>query len=162
MGVLGWIVAPALAGDPATQAFVRLAVLTIGLIWRFIVVLFVVPREAGDLRWSTLKTRHWLNAPRSPVEGVVSKRLWCWLIPLLILTAFSEFSIGGYIGTVWTSAFPVFAEPPGWSKGGFLDSPGRARRWLARGISGRYSSSSRCSTRSREKSCYLGVCCYPA
>ena len=128
MGVLGWIVAPGLTDDPAKQGFVRLAVLTAGLIWQFLVILYLVRREAGDLRWSTLKARLWLNAPRSPETGDVSHRLWLWLIPLLILTAVYEFNIGGYISDFWISVFPFFAEPPGWSLGGFLDSPeGRAQ-----------------------------------
>ena len=41
MGLLGWIVAPALAADPAKPGFERLAVLTVGLIWQFIIVLYL-------------------------------------------------------------------------------------------------------------------------
>jgi len=42
MGLLGWIVAPALAADPAKPGFERLAVLTVGLIWPFFVSNFEV------------------------------------------------------------------------------------------------------------------------
>ena len=36
MGILGWVVAPALAKDPEQPGFERLAILTIGLVWQFI------------------------------------------------------------------------------------------------------------------------------
>ena len=64
MGLLGWIVAPALADDPAKPGFERLAVLTLGLIWQFALVLCIIYQENGDIRWSTLKAKLWLGAHR--------------------------------------------------------------------------------------------------
>ncbi len=128
MGVLGWVVAPALADDPAKPGFERLAVLTIGLIWQFILVAFLIYKENGNLRWATLKERLWLNGPRSPKTGAGSRRLWLWLIPLIALTAIYEMQLGGYVSRIWTSLFPFFEEPAGWAFGSFLESPaGRAQ-----------------------------------
>ena len=42
MGLLGWVIAPTLAEDPAKPGFERLAVLTVGLIWQFILVLYLI------------------------------------------------------------------------------------------------------------------------
>lgn len=127
MGLLGWIVAPALAADPAKPGFERLAVLTLGLVWQFLLVMFLVYREAGNLRWKTLKERLWLGAPRSLKTGETSRKLWWWIIPLLILTALYDMELGGYVGNFITSIFPFLAEPPGWALGTLLDSPeGRA------------------------------------
>lgn len=123
MGLLGWFVAPALAEDPAKPGFERLAVLTIGLFWQFVLVLYLIYKENGDVRWSTLKTRLWLGAPRSPKTGRTSRRLWWWTIPLILFTALYEMELGVYIGRFWTSIFPFLAEPPGWAFGSFLDSP---------------------------------------
>ena len=61
MGLLGWIVAPALAPDPAKPGFERLAVLTVGLAWQFALVLYLIYQENGDIRWSTLNS--YLAAP---------------------------------------------------------------------------------------------------
>src|SRR5262245_29219641 len=63
MGVLGWIVAPALVRDAQTPGLVRLGVITAGLIWQFVLVLILLYRETGTLRWSTVRERLWLNTP---------------------------------------------------------------------------------------------------
>ncbi|MFN2112635.1 MAG: lysostaphin resistance A-like protein [Anaerolineales bacterium] len=123
MGLLGWVVAPALAADPAKPGFERLAVLTVGLVWQFLLVMFLVYKEAGNLRWQTLKERLWLNAPRSPKTGQTSRKLWWWIVPLLILTAVYDMELGGYVEKFVTSIFPFLAEPPGWALGTLLDSP---------------------------------------
>ena len=49
MGVLGWIVAPALSRGSVNPGMVRLAALTIGLIWQFVLVMILLYREAGNL-----------------------------------------------------------------------------------------------------------------
>ena len=123
MGLLGWIVAPALAADPAKPGFERLGVLTVGLFWQFLIVMYTIYKENGDLRWATLKEKLWLGAPRSPKTGEKSKRLWWWIVPLLIVTALYEMELGGYVSQAWTRIFPFFAEPPGWALGSALDTP---------------------------------------
>ena len=55
MGVLGWIVAPALSRGSDNPGMVRLGVLTIGLIWQFVLVMILLYREAGNLHWSTIR-----------------------------------------------------------------------------------------------------------
>ena len=61
MGILGWVVAPALAPDidtdPVGAAVTRVGVLTVGLIWQFVLSMIIVRREEGDLRWSTIRRR---------------------------------------------------------------------------------------------------------
>lgn len=123
MGILGWIVAPALADDPAKPGFERLAVLTAGLIWQFILVMYLIYKENGNIRWITLREKLWLRAPRSPKTGEKSMRLWWWIIPILLLTALYEMQLGGYVSRFWTTLFPFLAEPSGWALGSALDSP---------------------------------------
>jgi len=128
MGILGWVVAPALADDPTKPGFERLAVLTVGLIWQFIMVLFLIYMESGNLGWATLKKRLWLAGPKSPQTGEISRRLWFWLIPLIVLVAIYEMQFSEYVVRAWTSLFPFLAEPPGWALGSLLDTPeGRAQ-----------------------------------
>jgi len=72
MGALAWIVAPwlrdQLGGDePLAQAL--LICLTAGLIWQFVLVLLLLKRELGELKWSRVRDALWLRAPRDPKTG---------------------------------------------------------------------------------------------
>src|SRR5262245_63558867 len=88
MGVLAWIVAPALAdrlsgaGDvPMFKALILL--LTAGLIWQFVLVMGLVWVEQGSIRWSTLRGALWLRYPRSTRSGRVGGMVWLILIPFM-------------------------------------------------------------------------------
>ena len=92
MVVLGWVVAPLIGdridlgvGDANREAFTRAGLLTIGLIWQFVLCMVIIFREEGDLRWSTIRGRCWLNTPRDPKTGQPRARLWWWLVPLIVL-----------------------------------------------------------------------------
>jgi uncharacterized protein len=91
MAALAWIVAPWLAdrlGGPVVLPRALLVLLTLGLIWQFVLVLLLVHRERRSLRWAVLKDALWLHSPRSPTTGRVGGRLWLVLVPaLLIFTA---------------------------------------------------------------------------
>jgi membrane protease YdiL (CAAX protease family) len=127
MGLLSWVVYPALAPDFETDAlgagFTRTAVLAAGLIWVFVLALIIVYREEGDLRWPTLRRRLWLNTPRDPQSGKPSRKLWLWLIPISIMFPVVTFLIGPPLGRLWNSLFPFFAPPPGFDPGQALGSP---------------------------------------
>ena len=95
MGVLAWIVAPALEDSfsgpgnvPMAKALLLL--LTVGLIWQFVLVFGLVWLEQRSLRWSTVRDALWLRSPRSPRSGRVGGRLWLILIPLIVLFALEE------------------------------------------------------------------------
>jgi len=127
MGILGWIVAPALAPDitedPVGAAVTRIGVLTIGLIWQFVLSMIIVRREEGDLRWSTIRQRLWLNKPRDPKNGQPRSLLWLWVVPLLILVALEDMLLGSTLSRIWVSLFPFFAEPASFELGSALESP---------------------------------------
>src|SRR5262245_50018956 len=114
MGVLAWIVAPALAdqlsgaGDvPMFKALILL--LTAGLAWQFVLVMSLVWLEQRSLRWSTLRQALWLRSPRSPSSGRVGGKLWLILIPLALLFALEEF-------------FPAVSPPTDRDLGAFFDT----------------------------------------
>ena len=72
MAILAWVVAPLLArtfSGPAALPRALILTLGAGLIWQFALVLIVVRREQGSLRWPVLKKALWLNAPISPRTG---------------------------------------------------------------------------------------------
>ena len=126
MAILGWIIAPALAPDaqenPIGAAATRIGVLTLGLIWQFVLVLIIVQREEGDLRWETLRRRLWLRGPGDPRTGERRGRLWLWVIPFLIAVAVVEIVLGGPIADLWVSVLPFLAAPPGYDAGAVLGS----------------------------------------
>jgi membrane protease YdiL (CAAX protease family) len=125
MGILGWIVAPALAAksDPLGSGVIRVILMTVGLIWQFVLSMIVVYREEGDLRWATIRRRFWLNTPQDPKTGQPRGKLWLWLIPIIILLAAFSLAIAPVLDRLWVSALPFFAEPPGYSGGAVLESP---------------------------------------
>jgi membrane protease YdiL (CAAX protease family) len=127
MGILGWIVAPAISPDfkqdPIGAAVARIGVLTIGLIWQFVLSMIIVRREEGDLRWSTIRQRLRLNKPRDPKTGQARGILWLWVVPFLVLIALEEMFLGPSLDQIWLSIFPFFAEPAGFALGSALESP---------------------------------------
>ena len=69
MAVLSWLVAPLLATrltGPAAWPQALLVCLTAGLVWQGVLVLVLVRRELGSLRWSAVQDALWLHRPRSP------------------------------------------------------------------------------------------------
>src|SRR4030042_3577657 len=61
MGILSWVVIPAVSpdfnSDPFRGGVTRIMLLTVGLIWLFVLSMIIVWKEEGDLRWVTIKRR---------------------------------------------------------------------------------------------------------
>jgi uncharacterized protein len=88
MGVLAWVIAPwlrdQLGGDePLGQAL--LILLTLGLIWQFVLVVILVRWELGGLQWSRVRDALWLRSPRDPRTGRVGGRVWWWVLLFVFL-----------------------------------------------------------------------------
>jgi uncharacterized protein len=114
MGILAWLVAPALADSFSGAGNVPMAkalllVLTVGSIWQFVLVIGLVWFEQRSLRWSTLRKALWLRSPRSPRSGRIGGRVWLILIPLIAL-----FAVGAMV--------PAFGAPEDRDFAKFLDS----------------------------------------
>ena len=126
MGILSWIVFPAVSPDfqldPFGAGVTRLSLLTLGLVWLFVLSMIIVRREEGDLRWSTIKRRLQLGAPRDPKTGETHRRLWLWVILFLVATVVWELGLTSHVIELWVSVFPFFAEPLGYSMAGAFES----------------------------------------
>ena len=126
MGILGWIafplLAPDFASDPLGSGVTRFVLLTVGLVWLFVLSMIIVRREEGDLRWATVKRRLRLTTPREPATGEPRARLWLWVVPFLVAVVVVQLLLSPLIETVWVSVFPFFAEPAGYSAGEFFES----------------------------------------
>src|SRR3989337_1097890 len=85
MGILSWIVFPALSpdfgSDPLGAGVTRIVLLTIGLIWLFVLSMIIVRQEEGDLRWATVKRRLRLNPPRDPEPGGTRSTVCSGMVP---------------------------------------------------------------------------------
>jgi len=125
MGIIGWVVAPALSADkdPLAAATTRMWAITVGLIWLFVLSMIIVRREEGDLRWATIRRRLWLNTPRNPKTGQPQARLWLWVVPGVILFALSGIVLAPILEPLWVSIFPFLAEPPSFDFGSIMESP---------------------------------------
>jgi membrane protease YdiL (CAAX protease family) len=114
MGILAWVVAPAIKDSFAGTGHVPLikallVLITAGLIWQSVLVFSLVWLEQRSLRWSTLGDALWLRSPRSPKSGLVGGKLWLIIIPLSLLFAVEE-------------VLPKFGVSAGRDLGKFLDS----------------------------------------
>jgi uncharacterized protein len=112
MGLFAWVVAPLLAdqlsgGSALTRAL--LITLAAGLVWQFVLVLILVRREQGTLRWPVVRDALWLRAPRSPRTGRRGGRVWLVVVPLIVALAAEEL-------------VPGLPHPVGRDFGDFLDS----------------------------------------
>ncbi|HEX5533908.1 MAG TPA: CPBP family intramembrane glutamic endopeptidase [Actinomycetales bacterium] len=93
MGVLAWVGTPLLARaleGPTAFSRALILALTVGLSWQAVLVLWLVRREQGTLRWSVARRALWLQAPVSPRSGRRGGRMWWVLVPMTALFAAEE------------------------------------------------------------------------
>lgn len=131
MWVLGWMVYPALS-DGLTlvdSGLLRMKLLTVGLIWQFVLSMIILYREEGNIRIETIRRRFWLNHPISPKTGETKKSLWWWLIPLTLLVASLEMGLRSVLTNLWVIIFPFFAEPAGYDFSALM-APELRSQWV--------------------------------
>jgi CAAX protease family protein len=90
MALLAWVVAPIVAdhlSGPGALSRALIITLTAGLAWQCALVMGLVAREQGTLRWSVLKDALWLRAPRAPRTGRRGGRAWLIVLPLIVALA---------------------------------------------------------------------------
>ena len=125
--IMAWVVFPALTPDfetdPIGAGMVRMGVFAVYLIWDFVLALIIVYSEEGDLRWATLKRRLWLNTPLDPKTGEPRRKLWLWLIPIVLLHTVAALLILPEVDHWVSRVLPFIAPPPGYELGAFLQSP---------------------------------------
>jgi membrane protease YdiL (CAAX protease family) len=112
MAALAWLVAPWLASTmdgPAPLPRALLGCLTAGLVWQFVLVLVLIYREQGTLRWRVLKDALWLHRPSSPSTGRRGGRAWLIVVPLILAVVTFEM-------------IPTLPTPGDRDMGAFLES----------------------------------------
>jgi len=113
MWILGWLVYPAmsLGLPPVETALLHFKLLTVGLIWQFVLAMIILYYEEGNIRLGTISRRFWLNHPVSARTGETRKSIWWWIIPLIFLLAFMEMGLRSPLSNLWITVFPSFAGP---------------------------------------------------
>lgn len=131
MWILTWLVFPALRHnlDAADAGLLLLKLLSIGLAWQFVLSLFILYREEGNLRLATIRRRFWLNHPISPKSGRVNKRLWLLIVPFILLVVTLQLGVSSTVNGVWTKVFPFFSEPQGYGIGSMF-APELRSQWV--------------------------------
>ena len=116
MWILGWLVYPTLSQNltAVDAGLLRIKLLTVGLIWEFVLSMFILGREEGNIRIETIRRRFRLNHPVSPKTGQKDNRLWWLLIPLILLIYLLQTKAAPVLNGMWVGIFPFLAEPEGY------------------------------------------------
>lgn len=113
MWVVGLLVHPIMSQGltPMDRGLLWMKLLIVGLVWQFLLSMYILYREEGNIRIKTISRRFWLNHPISPKTGKKDNRLWWLIIPLILLVVTLEFQISPFISEIWLNFFPFLAEP---------------------------------------------------
>lgn len=116
MWILGWLVYPDLSQNLSLldAGLLRMKLLTVGLIWEFVLSMLILYWEQGNIRLETIGRRFWLNGPISPRTGQRDNRLWWMIIPFILLVVLLYLMIIPALNDIWTQFFPFLAEPQGY------------------------------------------------
>jgi len=101
----------------------------LGMGWQFIVSMWIVYREEGDIRWTTIQRRFWYNTPLDPKTGEPNARLLWWSIPLILLSVgCGNLVLQGPLIAVILRVLP-FLQAPSFTDTSVLASPEFVGQW---------------------------------
>jgi hypothetical protein len=114
MPILAFVVAPMIAPQGHWHYLLSAWLMLIcGMIWQFIVSVWILYHELDDFTWTAIKARIWLQAPRNPNTGARSYKLFWWLIPaFLFYAAFEASPVGTFLGELILIPIPGLAGLP--------------------------------------------------
>ena len=134
MALLTRVVVPALAPHVRLHPGILFWWMTIlGMAWQFVVSMWIVYREEGDVRWTTIRRRFWLNTPRDPKTGEPRAKLFWWLVPGSLLVAGIAFGLSNYLDIAQGWVLPSLTNPL-YSDLSQLATPEFAGAWWLLGI----------------------------
>lgn len=114
MPILAFVIAPALAPDGGLKYLLLVLYFLIGgMVWQFVVSMFILYRELDEFTWTSIKKRIWLQRPVDPKTGKASYRHFWWLIPAFAFYALIEMTvIQEVIGRLILIPFPFLESLP--------------------------------------------------
>jgi hypothetical protein len=111
MALLVWVVLPIIIPYvPLHPGITFWLLIIVGMVWEFVVALGFVYLELGTLRWSAIRRRLWLQTPRDPKTDQPNRKLYWWLLPLILLDILFIL-ISGYLDAPMAWLFPALKEP---------------------------------------------------
>jgi len=134
MALLTWVVAPAVIPiSPLHPGITFWLLMIAGMAWEFVVALVIMYRELGTLRWSAIRQRTWLQTPRDPRTGQPNRRLYWWVVPLILINALISLGLAGFLDAPMARLFPGL-QMPAFADTSQLASPEFAGQWWILGI----------------------------
>lgn len=134
MALLTWVVAPAIIPySPLHPGITFWLLMIAGMAWEFVVALAILYRELGTLRWSAVRQRLWLQTPRDPVTDQPNRRLYWWLLPLILYDGLIAIVLAGYLDAPVVWLFPGL-QPPPFTDMNQLATPAFHGQWWILGI----------------------------
>ncbi|MGE5397994.1 MAG: lysostaphin resistance A-like protein [Chitinophagales bacterium] len=93
MGFFAWILVPFIHPyfgiHPGLLYWIFMV---IGMIWQFLVSVYLLKKELKVLKWEGIKKRIWANRPINSRTQKIQKRLFLWTIPVILYTYLIESS----------------------------------------------------------------------
>jgi hypothetical protein len=130
MGLLAWVVYPALAPTTRIRPEIFLWILMlVGQLWLTALSLFILYSEEGTLQLSALHSRIWWQQPRISGKDEKRKSVWLWVIPLIIASAVNVAFVGPILRKVWISFLPMLAQPSGFNIESLFSTPIVGTKW---------------------------------
>ncbi|HEY5730286.1 MAG TPA: CPBP family intramembrane glutamic endopeptidase [Anaerolineales bacterium] len=130
MGLSYWVVMPVLHSRESVNPFMYLFLTTLGLVWQGVLAFIILKQEVKPFTWQGLKDRLWLYTPSDPQTRILSKRLFLWTIPLIILMqAYYGIGVMGWLNELFMKTFP-FLIPPSYTSIRSLAGPAVGQWWL--------------------------------
>ena len=134
MALLAWVVLPIIAPYvPLHPGLIYWLLMIAGMAWEFIVSLVIMYSELGTLRWSAIRQRTWLQAPRRSVPDRPNRKLYWWLVPALFFTGLVNLGLRGYLDAPVTWLFPAL-RAPAYTEMSQLARPEYVGQWWILGI----------------------------
>lgn len=133
MGILTWVIAPALIPySPFHPGITFWLLIIVGLVWQFVVSMVVMYRELEVFNWKNLRERTWLVTPKDPQTNTPQFKLFWWLIPAILFNGLVV-ALGGFLDAPMHWLFP-FLQPQSYMDIIELATPEFEGAWWLLGI----------------------------
>ena len=108
-------------------------IMILGMAWQFVVSMWIVYREEGDVRWATIRRRFWLNTPRDPHTDEPRAKLFWWLVPAFLFYLVATL-LTPYLNAPLAWLFPSLTAAPNSDIGALAGSTEFVGAWWLLGV----------------------------
>jgi hypothetical protein len=135
MGLLAWVVYPALARVSELHPGILLWIVLLGgQWWLTILSLIILYREQGTIRLSALRERIWWQRPRLAHSEEPKAFVWLWLLPVGVASVVNVVIVWPILERIWASVMSLPPQPPGSNPVDLLDTLEPEATWVIIGL----------------------------